>query len=80
MKAYLLVTGSLFGLAGVMHLVRLFVERGHSLAVDPLFLLANIGFFLIGGGFALWAYWLSRALAPGVGKGRFGAGPLTRMR
>jgi hypothetical protein len=61
-KAYLLVTGSLFGLAGIAHLVRLFVEDGHSLSADPLFFVTNIGLFMVGGGFALWALRLSSQL------------------
>jgi hypothetical protein len=53
MKAYLVVTGALFGLVGVAHLLRLFVE-GHSLS-DPWFLGVNLALFAVGGGLAVWA-------------------------
>jgi hypothetical protein len=75
MKAYLLLTGSLFGLAGVAHLVRVFVERDHSLSGDPQFFVTNIGLFVVGGGMALWALRLVRQQGLGltkVGAGRYG--------
>ena len=53
MKAYLTVTGAIFGLVGVAHLLRLFVE-GHPWS-DSTFLASNLLLFLIGGGFAVWA-------------------------
>jgi hypothetical protein len=53
MKAYLVVSGTLFGLVGIAHLLRLFVERD-SLS-DPWFLGHNLALFVIGGGFAVWA-------------------------
>jgi hypothetical protein len=53
MKAYLLVTGTIFGLVGVAHLLRLFVE-GHALS-DPWFLGHNLALFVVGVGLALWA-------------------------
>jgi hypothetical protein len=53
MKAYLVVTGALFGLVGVAHLLRLFVE-GHPLS-DPWFLGVNLALFAVGGGLAVWA-------------------------
>jgi len=53
MKAYLIVTGSIFGLIGVAHLVRLFVE-GHALS-DPWFLGSNLALFVVGAGLAIWA-------------------------
>jgi len=68
-KAYLLITGSMFGLAGIAHLVRVFVEGGHSLSADPQFFVANIGFFAIGGGFALWALRLTSQLQASPNKG-----------
>jgi hypothetical protein len=54
MKAYLIVTGSLFGLVGAAHLLRLFVEREHPWS-DPGFLAHNVALFAIGGGIAFWA-------------------------
>jgi hypothetical protein len=53
MKAYLVVTGTIFGLVGIAHLLRLFVE-GHPLS-DCWFLGHNVALFLVGGGLAVWA-------------------------
>ena len=53
MKAYLIITGSIFGLIGIAHLLRLFFE-GHSLS-DPWFLASNLALFIVGGGIAVWA-------------------------
>ena len=58
MKAYLVVSGALFGLVGIAHLLRLFVE-GHPLS-DPWFLGGNVALFIVGGGLAVWALWLLR--------------------
>jgi hypothetical protein len=60
MKAYLLLTGGLFGLVGVAHLARLFVERDQ--ASDISFLAINLGLFVLGVGVAVWAGLLLRAL------------------
>ena len=49
MKAYLGITGSLFAVIGIAHLLRLFVE-GHPLS-DTGFLAHNLALFLVGGGF-----------------------------
>jgi hypothetical protein len=53
MKAYLILTGAIFGLVGIAHLLRLFFE-GHPLS-DPWFLGSNLALFIIGGGIAVWA-------------------------
>lgn len=53
MKAYLLVTGTTFGLLGIAHLLRLFVE-GNPLS-DPWFLGHNVALFLVGGVLAVWS-------------------------
>jgi hypothetical protein len=53
MKAYLVVTGTIFGLVGVAHLLRLLVER-HALS-DAWFLGSNLALFVVGGGLAIWA-------------------------
>jgi hypothetical protein len=53
MKAYLVVSGALFGLVGAAHLLRLFVE-GHPLS-DPPFLIHNLALFVAGMGLAAWA-------------------------
>jgi len=60
MKAYLIVTGGIFGLVGIAHLLRLFVERGHG--SDPWFFAHNVALFVIGGGIAVWASRLLVAL------------------
>jgi hypothetical protein len=62
MKAYLITTGALFGLVGVAHLVRLFVERPPS--PDGWFVAGNLALFAVGGGIAVWALRLLR----GVGR------------
>jgi hypothetical protein len=53
MKAYLIVTGTIFGLVGIAHLLRLFLE-GHPLS-DPWFLGHNLALFLVGCALAVWA-------------------------
>lgn len=53
MKPYLIVTGTIFGLIGVAHLLRLFIER-HRWS-DYGFVGPNLLVFLVGGGIALWA-------------------------
>ena len=53
MKAYLAVTGAIFGLVGVAHLLRLFLE-GQALS-DPWFLGTNVALFVVCGGLAIWA-------------------------
>jgi len=58
MKGYLVVSGFLFGLVGVAHLLRLFVERGEL--ADPWFLAHNLALFFVGGGLAVWALQLLR--------------------
>jgi len=60
MKAYLLVTGILFGGVGIAHLLRLFLE-GHSPS-DSGFLVHNLGLVIVCGGLAVWATRLFLAL------------------
>jgi len=60
MKAYLVVTGTIFALVGIAHLLRLFVE-GHALS-DPGFLGSNLALFALGGGLAVWATRLVKRL------------------
>jgi hypothetical protein len=65
MKAYLVVSGLLFGIVGIAHLLRLFFE-GHPLS-DPWFLGHNMALVLVGGGLAVWALrLLSRLRGPSV--------------
>ena len=58
MKAYLVVSGAVFGLVGIAHLLRLFVERDQS--SDPSFLAHNLALFIVGGALAVWALQLLR--------------------
>lgn len=53
MKAYLVTTGAIFGLIGIAHVLRLFLE-GTPLS-DPWFLGTNLALFVVGGGIAVWA-------------------------
>ena len=53
MKAYLIVSGAIFGILGVAHLLRLFVE-GHS-SSDHSFVIHNVALFIVGGALAAWA-------------------------
>jgi hypothetical protein len=53
MKTYLVLTGAIFGLVGIAHLLRLFFE-GNPLS-DPWFLASNLALLVIGGGIAVWA-------------------------
>jgi hypothetical protein len=62
MKAYLFVTGGIFGVLGAAHLLRLFVEPGHTFSAEPEFYGANLGLFAVGVGIALWAFRLLRKL------------------
>jgi len=56
MQAYIAVSGSIFGLIGVAHLLRLFIED-HPWS-DPSFLGVNLALFFVCGGLAAWAGWL----------------------
>jgi high-affinity Fe2+/Pb2+ permease len=58
MKAYLVVTGTIFGLVAIAHLLRLFFE-GHPVS-DLSFLWTNVALFLVCGGLAVWALKLLR--------------------
>ena len=60
MKSYLMVTGALFGLIGLAHLVHLF--SGEQPLSDSWFLGTNLLVSLIGVGFAVWALRLLRSL------------------
>ena len=62
MKAYLVITGAIFGLIGIAHLLRLFFE-GHPLT-DPWFLASNLALFVVGSGIAVWAARLLTSIRP----------------
>ena len=53
MKAYLIITGVIFGLIVFAHAARV-VAEGPRLAKDPLFILLT----LIAAGMSVWAWWL----------------------
>ena len=58
MKAYLITTGTVFGLITVAHIVRIFVE-GSRLAKEPVFLILTFA----AAGLSLWAWLLLRRSA-----------------
>ena len=55
MKAYLVITGVLFGLLAVAHVMRTVAERGR-LGVDPWFWLEGPGIGAVGAGLSIWAW------------------------
>ena len=58
MKAYLVLTGSIFGLIALLHLNRLLHDGVHAFAADPWLAWGNLAGVLIGAGIAGWAGWL----------------------
>jgi hypothetical protein len=59
MKAYLIVTGTLFALLALAHLLRTIVEWSR-LAGDPWFVVQGPGIGVIAGALAFWAWRLLR--------------------
>jgi len=55
MKAYVMITGAVFGLLTLVHILRIIVEGLH-LAKDPLYVLITVAT----GGLCLWAWRLFR--------------------
>jgi len=55
MKAYLITTGTVFGLITAAHIWRIFAEGSH-LATDPVFLLLTV----LAAGLSFWAWSLLR--------------------
>ena len=51
MKAYLITSGTIFGLIGLAHIWRIF-EEGRHLATDPVFVILTI----VAGGLSVWAW------------------------
>ena len=62
MKAYLIITGTVFGLIAFAHLLRAISERS-SLGTDPGEFLAMAGLGLVAAGLSVWAWRLLRSLA-----------------
>lgn len=58
MKAYLITTGTTFGLITLAHVWRVFAEGGH-LATDPVFMLLTA----VSAGLCWWAFRLLRQMA-----------------
>ena len=54
MKAYILTTGTVFGLLVAAHVWRIMAER-HSLLSDPMFVVIT----LAAAALSLWAWWLA---------------------
>jgi hypothetical protein len=59
MKAYLIITGLLFGLLAVMHLLRT-IEKWHLLTSDPWFVLGTAAIAAVTGVLSGWACRLLR--------------------
>jgi len=59
MKAYLVTTGTLFGLMAVMHLLRSIAEW-RVLATDPWYFLGMAALGLVAAGLSVWAWRLLR--------------------
>ena len=55
MKAYLITTGSIFGLIALAHLARTIAES-QRLAADPWFYLEGPGLGLVAAALSLWAW------------------------
>jgi hypothetical protein len=58
MKAYVITTGTVFGLLTVAHIWRVFAEEPH-LATDPLFVLITV----VAAALCLWAWRVLRLLS-----------------
>lgn len=54
MKAYVVTTGSIFGLITVLHILRMFVEPEQGR--DPVYILLT----LLAASVCIWAFWLLR--------------------
>ena len=59
MKAYLVTTGTLFGLIAVMHLLRSIAERA-LLATDPWYFLGTSALGVVAAALSVWAWCLLR--------------------
>ncbi len=59
MKAYLITTGSLFGLLGAVHLA-LTISHWSRLTEDPWFILEGPGIGVVAGALSVWAWRLLR--------------------
>ena len=73
MRAYLVTTGTLFGLIAVAHLARTIAES-QRLASDPWFYLEGPGLGLVAAALSLWA-WLLFRRSPKNSPGRGASSP-----
>ncbi len=55
MKAYLIITGSIFGLMALLHVWRAIAER-HQLTTDPAYFLGMTAIGLLAAGLSIWAW------------------------
>jgi hypothetical protein len=62
LKAYLIITGTIFGLMAGLHLWHGLAER-HRLATDPGYFLGMAALGLVAAGLSAWAWCLLRARA-----------------
>jgi hypothetical protein len=62
MKAYLIVTGSVFGLIALMHLLKA-IDEWRLLSTRPTYFLSMAALGLVAAAFAAWAWRLLRARA-----------------
>lgn len=60
MKAYLLTSGSIFGIVGALHLSNI-ILRWSRMTSDGQFAMENVILTSIAGGLALWAFILARS-------------------
>jgi hypothetical protein len=67
MKAYLITTGTIFGLLALAHLLRTIVER-QRLAEDPWFLFEGPGIGILAAAIGFWAWRLLRHATPMEGR------------
>ena len=63
MKAYLIITGSIFGLLAVMHVLRAIDER-HSLTTNPVEFISMAALGVLAAVLCLWACRLLRQRGP----------------
>jgi hypothetical protein len=61
MKAYLLISGTLFGLLAVEHMIRV-VDKWRELTTDPWFVLAQMFILVISVVLSVWAWRLHRTV------------------
>jgi len=61
MKAYLLISGTLFGLLAVEHMIRV-VEKWPELTTDPWFVLGQMFILVISVLLSVWAWRLHRTV------------------